>query len=154
MLNWHLINLDFSDASPFDCNMFSWYFDILDSHLKWNKHYIWRKTFGEMRVAMNCLKHQWTRSGSWNIEDVQSFDIKAIGTKQILFISYVMASRNSESPYSENRDSSWGMHLWYFDVNEKIKLTPNINTKSGFHKEILGFVRHISDVGMFSILKI
>jgi hypothetical protein len=130
MLNWHLINPDFSDASPFDCNMFSRYFDILDSHLKRNKHYIWRKTFGEMWAAMNCLKHRLARLRSRNGEDEQSFEIKAIGTMKILVTSYVISSRNYESPYSENRDSPWGIHSWYFDANEKIQVNTQYTCKN------------------------
>jgi hypothetical protein len=37
---------------------------------------------------------------------------------------------------------------------KKFKLKLNIITKSGFHREIPGLVRHVSDAGRLSILKI
>jgi hypothetical protein len=73
---------------------------------------------------------------------------------QILFIPYIMASRNCESVCSENRDSPWECTRDISVQMKKFNLTANSTTKPGFHRKIPGFMRYVSDAEMFSILEI
>jgi hypothetical protein len=71
---------------------------------------------------------------------------------EIQFISHVLASRNRESRYPEDRDSLCGMDSWSFcAIVETHVETQYYRKKSGFHWEIFGFARSVSDARVLSI---